>query len=50
MDYKFFFYPWFIDPTYELTDDFPITQDTCDYFATLKANEYIQKYFPHILF
>ena len=50
MDYKFFFYPWFIDPTYELTDDFPITQETCDYFATLKANEYIQKYFTHILF
>ena len=37
MDYKFFFYPWYIDETYELVDDFPITQETCDYFATLKA-------------
>ena len=50
MDYKFFFYPWYIDETYELVDDFPITQETCYYFATLKTNEYIQKHFPHILF
>jgi len=50
MDYKFFFYPWFIDPTYELTDDFAITQETCDYFAELKRNEYIQKQYPSISF
>ena len=32
LDYKFFFYPWFLDTTYELTDDFAITQETYDYF------------------
>jgi hypothetical protein len=50
MDYKFFFYPWYIDTNYELVDDFAITQETCDYFATLKTNEYIQRYFSHISF
>ena len=49
MDYKFSFYPWYIDETYELVDDFPITQETCDYFATLKTNEYIQKHFPRFI-
>lgn len=50
LDYKFFFYPWFVDSTYELVDDFPITADTYEYFGTLKADPYIQKQYPEIKF
>ena len=50
LDYKFFFYPWFLDTTYELTDDFAITQETYDYFWELKRNEYIQKNYPDLKF
>lgn len=50
MDYKFFFYPWFVDETYELVDDFPIAQDICEYFLDLSRNEYIVKHYPEIKF
>jgi hypothetical protein len=50
MDYKFFFYPWYVDETYEIDDDFPINQETHEYFTSLINNEYIQKHFPHIRF
>lgn len=50
LDYKFFFYPWYLDSTYELIDDFPITADTYEYFGTLKADPYIQKQYPDIKF
>lgn len=50
MDYKFFFYPWFIDPNYELDDDFPITSETLEYFDTVKSNEYIQENYPSDIF
>lgn len=50
MDYKFFFYPWFIDPTYELDDNFAITSETIEYFDTVKANEYIHENYPKDIF
>lgn len=48
MDYKFFFYPWFLDPTYEIEDTFTITQDTETYFEDLRHNEYILKNYPDL--
>lgn len=50
MDYKFHFYPWFIDPTYELDDDFPITNETTEYFNSVKRDDYIRKYYDVSLF
>ena len=50
LDYKFFFYPWYLDSTYELVDDFPITTETYEYFGGLKLNPYIQKQFSDVKF
>lgn len=46
MDYKFFFFPWFIDQTYELPVWDNIRQETIQYFQKLKQDRYIQKYYP----
>lgn len=50
MDYKFFFFPWFDDDTYELDGIDVITQETQDYFRKLEQNEYIIKHYPDIVF
>lgn len=50
MDYKFFFYPWFLDKTYTLEEDIPITDDTRRYFEELTKEEYINRKYPWIKF
>lgn len=50
MDYKFFFFSWFDDDTYELESTDIITQETQDYFRKLEQNEYILKHFPDVVF
>lgn len=45
MDYKFHFFPWFLDKSYELDTDDEIRQDTKEYFIRLKWDSYIQKYY-----
>lgn len=35
MDYKFHFYPWFIDPLYSLDSEDTIRSDTREYFNKL---------------
>jgi len=50
MDYKFFFFAWFLDDTYSLISDEPIRAETLNYFEKLKQNEYIQKNYPNIEF
>lgn len=40
MDYKFFFFPWFLQKEYALEANFPILQDTYDYFATIQQDSY----------
>lgn len=46
MDYKFHFYPWFVDSTYELQTGDEIRQETRAYFDTIKNDQYIQKKYP----
>lgn len=50
MDYKFFFFAWFLDDTYSLISDEPIRAETLNYFEKLKQNDYIQKNYPNIEF
>jgi len=50
MDYKFFFYPWFLDSIYELQDTFPINNETINYFNEIQQNEYVIKYFSDTYF
>jgi hypothetical protein len=45
LDYKFFFYPWFLDPLYTINDDIPLTQETIAYFNDIKNEEYFAKHF-----
>ena len=49
-DYKFFFFPWFMDKNYTLDSNFTITQDTEEYFNSILRNEYIQRKFPNLVF
>lgn len=45
MDYKFFFFPWFLQSEYSLDAEFPITSDTLNYFKNVKEDRYfIRKY------
>lgn len=42
LDYKFFFFPWYREPTYKINPDgVPIPQDLRDYFTSLEQNEKI---------
>lgn len=50
MDYKFHFYPWFLDDTYELEKWDIIRQETIEYFNKLKQDLYIQKHYTNIEF
>lgn len=50
MDYKFHFYPWFVDPTYELYSWEAIRQETIAYFDTIKNDPYILKKYPGYIF
>jgi len=46
MDYKFFFYPWFLEPTYTLEQEVPLTDETIKYFRDLPNEEYIRRVYP----
>lgn len=50
MDYKFHFYPWFVDSTYELYSDEAIRPETQSYFDTIKNDPYIKKKYPNFIF
>lgn len=45
MDYKFFFYPWFLQKEYSLDADFPITSETVNYFKTIKEDTYFRRHY-----
>lgn len=46
MDYKFHFYPWFVDPLYTLDGEDTITSETREYFNKLSGEEYILRNYP----
>lgn len=50
MDYKFHFFPWFLDDTYQLAQSEAIRSETVQYFQKLKQNEYINKHYPDVIF
>ena len=39
LDFKFFFFPWWKCPEYQLQTEIPIPQETARYFEELEANE-----------
>lgn len=45
MDYKFFFYPWYMEPTYTLDSQETITQETRQYFDKIVWDEWYQRNF-----
>ncbi len=50
MDYKFHFFPWFLDKTYALESNDVIRTETIDYFNKLKQDSFIQKHYKDIEF
>jgi len=46
MDYKFFFYPWFLEDEYTLDANFPISSETINYFNTIKEDTYFRRHYP----
>jgi len=50
MDYKFHFYAWWLDKTYELYSDDVITTETREYFGKVKNDSWIQKNYPSLIF
>lgn len=46
MDYKFHFFPWFLEPAYELEDDFPIRKETVEYFRKVASDPYVMRKYP----
>jgi len=50
MDYKFHFFPWFLDKTYTLESNDVIRTETIDYFNKLKQDPFIQKHYKDIGF
>jgi hypothetical protein len=50
MDYKFHFYPWFLDKTYSLDDTFPISSEVKEYFGKIKGDAWITKKYPGLEF
>ncbi len=50
MDYKFHFYPWFIDPLYSLDGEDTIRSDTREYFNKLSWEDYILRNYPWLVF
>lgn len=43
MDYKFFFYPWYMEPAYTLDSQEIITKETRDYFEKIVWDEWYQR-------
>jgi len=51
MDYKFFFFPWFIDEKYQLEGDYSeIPQSIHDYFKKLGEDEWMKSNYPDYKF
>lgn len=50
MDYKFFFYPWFLDKEYTLDADFPISSEIVIYFNSIKEDTYIRRHYGSYVF
>lgn len=48
MDYKFFFFPWFEEELYTMPEEFPLTEETINYFITLQSDEYIRRKYPNL--
>lgn len=49
-DFKFHFFPWFEDPNYALAQGDDVKSSTQEYFAKLKQDDYIRKFFPAVEF
>ena len=45
MDYKFFFYPWFLDEWYTLNADFSINTETTNYFFSIREDLYFRRHY-----
>jgi len=43
MDYKFFFFPWFMAKEYSVEEDVQVSRDVEEYFQKLEADSYIVK-------
>ncbi len=50
MDYKFHFYAWWLDDTYELESGDVITSETREYFRKVQLDSWIQKNHPNMVF
>lgn len=50
LDYKFHFYPWYVDETYEIDSHDIITAETREYFNLLQGNDYVRRNYPDIKF
>lgn len=50
MDYKFHFYPWFVDPLYTLDGEDTITSETREYFNKLSWEDYILRNYHWVVF
>jgi hypothetical protein len=50
MDYKFFFYPWFLQKEYTLDANFPISSETVIYFNSIKEDTYIRRHYGEYSF
>ena len=46
MDYKFFFYPWYLEPSYEIESNQRITKETIAYFEKIKCDEWFIRNYP----
>jgi hypothetical protein len=45
MDYKFFFFPWFLQEEYSLEANFPIITETEKYFNTIIEDNYFRRHY-----
>lgn len=45
MDYKFFFFPWFLQPEYSIDADFHIKSETENYFNTVSEDRYFVRHY-----
>lgn len=50
MDYKFHFYPWFVDSTYEIEEWDEIRSETIEYFSKIRQDEYIKRHYKGFVF
>jgi len=50
MDYKFHFFPWYLEPKYHLKKTFELTSGTIDYFNALRTDEWFMKKYPDMEF